>query len=290
MKRIVCTTLVALGLVAMAAAQTGTTSGSGFQLSTTIQRKAPPAAKTPEEAAAYQAIVTNPDLAAAEAGAKDFETKYGESELRGAIYQNLMYRNRQANNAEKTVEMGRRALQFDPDNPGALVTVATLLADRTRETDLDRDQRLAEVMKDAQHALEVMDNWLATAPGITEEQAQGVKPFLSSFAHDAMGMVEMTRKNPAEAEKHYRASVELNTVRPDPVTFLRLALSLDQQKKYAEALPFANRAVELSATMGGVVADLAKQEQSRLNLLTGQKPPAPAPATPAPATPPPPKS
>jgi len=278
MKRIVCTTLVVLAVVAMAAAQTGTTSGSGCQLSTPSQRKAPPAPKTAEEGAAYQAIVTNPDLAAAEASAKDFEAKYGESELRGPIYQNLMYRYQQANNADKTIEMGRKALQFDPDNPMALVTVASVLSERTKETDLDRDQRLAEAMQDAQHALQGMDAWLATAAGITDEQVQGVKPVLSSFAHAAMGMVEMTRKNPAEAEKHYRTSVELNTMRPEAITWLRFALVLDAQKKYAEALPAANRAVELSAATPGMVAEWAKQEQARLAKLTGQPVPAPAPA------------
>lgn len=282
MKRIACTTLVVLGLLAVAAAQTATTSGSGFQLSTPSQRKTPRAAKTPEEGAAYQAIVTNPDLAAAEAGAQDFETKYGDSELRGPIYQNLMYRSQQANNAAKTIEMGRKALRFDPDNPMVLVTVAGVLSERTKDTDLDRDPRLAEATQDAQHALTGMDAWLATAPGITDEQAAGVKPLLVSVAHAILGMVELTRKNPAAAEKQYRTSLEANPARPDAVTLLRLALALDQQKKYAEALPFANRAVELSATTGGVVADMAKQEQNRLNLLTGQKPPAPAPATPPP--------
>jgi len=283
MKRIACTTLVVLGLLALAAAQTATTSGSGFQLSTpTTQRKAPRAAKTPEEGAAYQVIVTNPDLAAAEAGAKDFETKYGNSELRSPIYQNLMYRYQQANNATKTIEMGRKALQFDPDNPMVLVTVAGVLSERTKDTDLDRDPRLAEATQDAQQALTGMDAWLATAPGITDEQAAGVKPLLASVAHAILGMVELTRRNPAAAEKQYRTSLEANPAHPDAVTLLRLALALDQQKKYAEALPFANRAVELSATTGGVVADMAKQEQNRLNLLTGQKPPAPAPATPPP--------
>lgn len=277
-KRIICTTLVVLGLVALSAAQ-GTASGSGFQLSTTTQRKAPPAPKTPEEGTAFQAIVTNADLAAAETATKDFEAKFAQSELRGPIYQNLMYRYQQSNNADKTVEMGRKALQFDGENPMVLVTVASVISERTRESDLDRDQRLAEAMKDAQHALDGMEKWLNTAPGITDQQAQGVKPVLSSFAHASMGMVEMVRKNPAAAEKHYRVAVELNTARPDPVTLLRLALALDQQKKYADALPFANRAVELSATTGGMVAEQAKQEQARLSQLTGQKPPAPAPAT-----------
>lgn len=287
MKRIICTTLVVLGLVALAAAQ-ATAPGSATQPSSATQHKAPPAAKTPEEHAAYQAVLTNPDLPAAEAAAKDFETKYPQSELRNPIYQNLMYRYQQTNNAAKTVEMGRKALALDPDNPMSLVTVGSVISERTRPTDLDRDQRLGEAMKDAQHALDGMDGWLATAPGITDEQAKGVKPLLTSASHAIMGMVELTRKNPAAAEKHYRASLDANPAQQDPVTLLRLALALDQQNKYAEALTFANRAVELSAAGGGVLAEWAKQEQGRLAKLTGQAP-APAPQQPAQTTTTPPK-
>lgn len=289
MKRIVCTMLAVLGWVAMAAAQTGTAPApsSGFQLSTTPQRKAPPAAKTKEEDTAYRAILTNPDPAAAEAAAKDFEAKYPQSELTGAIYESLMDRYRRVNDGSKTAEMGRKALASDADNPMVLITMASVLAERTRETDLDRDQKLGEASKDAQHALDTMDDWLSKTPRLTDAQAQGIKPVLASMAHAAMGLVEDLRKNPAEAEKHYQASAELNTVQPDPLTWLRLALARDAQKKYAEALTAANRAVELSATEGGVVAQYAKQEQDRLQKLTGQKPPAPAPA---PATAAPPKS
>lgn len=277
MKRIAFTTLVVLGLVAIAAAQAAPAPKSGFQLSTTSKRKPPPAPKTKEEAVAAQTVISGADLTAAEIAAKDFEVKYPQSELSSVIYQRLMYQYQQANNADKTVAMGRKALQYDGDNPMPLVTVATILAERTRETDLDRDQRLAEAMKDAQHALDGMENWLATAPGITDEQAQGIKPVLISMAHSAMGMAEDVRKNPAAAEKHYRTAVDANPAQPDAFTLLRLALALDAQKKYAEALPVANRAVELSATAGGPIADMAKTEQNRLTRLTGGAPPPPAP-------------
>jgi len=279
MKRIAFTTLVVLGLVAIAAAQAASAPSSGFQLSTS-QHKPPPAPKTKEEAAAAQTVLSSADLAAAETAAKDFEIKYPQSELRTVLYLRLMYQYQQANDAGKTVEMGRKALQFDRDNPMPLLTVATVLAERTKDTDLDRDQRLAEATQDAQHALDGMDTWLATAPGITDEQAQGIKPVLIAMAHSAMGMVEDLRKNPAAAEKHYRTAVEANPAQPDAFTVLRLALALDAQKKYAEALTVANRAVELSATAGGPVADWSKAEQNRLTRLTGQAPPPPAPTPP----------
>ena len=279
MKRIAITTLLLLGLVAMAAAQTVTT----LNPPATSNRKPPPAPKTAEEHAAYQAIAGNPDLAAAEAAAKEFEAKFPQSELRSVVYSVLMTRYQQANNGDKTVEMGRKVLQFDPDHSFALVMTAAVLAERTRDTDLDHDARFTEAMQDAQHALDTIDTGLVLRADVTDEQWKSAKAILSSTAQSAMGMVELKRKNPAEAEKHYRVAVALNAAQPDAVIFLRLALALDQQKKYAEALVAANRAVELSAATGGTVADMAKQEQSRLNALTGQKPPAPAPA---PATPP----
>jgi tetratricopeptide (TPR) repeat protein len=276
MKRIAITTLLLLGLVAMAAAQTVTT----LNPPATSNRKPPPAAKTAEEHTAYQAIAGNPDLAAAEAAAKDFASKYPQSELRSVVYSVLMTRYQQANNGDKTVEMGRKVLQFDPDHSIALVMTATLLAERTRDTDLDHDARFTEAMQDAQHALDTFDTGLVLRADVSDEQWKSAKATLSSMAQSAMGMVELKRKNPAEAEKHYRVAVALNAAQPDAVIFLRLALALDQQKKYAEALVAANRAVELSAATGGTVADMARQEQSRLYTLTGQKPPAPAPATP----------
>ena len=301
MKRIVIMTLVLLGLVGMAAAQAATApaqpapsqqkSQPAAQAAATPAQppatlhKRPPAARTAEEGAAYQAIAGNPDLAAAEAAAKGFEAKYPQSELRSVVYSVLMTRYQQANNGDKAIEMGRKVLQFDPDHTIALVMTATVLAERTTDADLDHDARFAEAMKDAQHALDTIDTGLVLRADVTEEQWRSAKSILSSMAQSAMGMVELKRKNPAEAEKRYRAAVELNAAQPDAVIFLRLALALDQQSKYAEALTAANRAVELSAPTGGRVSDWAKQEQSRLSALTGQKPPAPAPAPAAPPKP-----
>jgi len=44
----------------------------------------------------------------------------------------------QANNPDKTLEMARAVLKYDPFNPVALLTAAQMLAERTQDTDLDR--------------------------------------------------------------------------------------------------------------------------------------------------------
>jgi tetratricopeptide (TPR) repeat protein len=229
-------------------------------------------AQSAEEQAAYLAVVNNPDMTAAEAGAADFVVKFPTSQLRGTLYQVLQSRYQNANNADKTIEMGRKSIEYDPDNTWALAITASVLADRTRETDLDRDERLAEVAKHAQRAIETIDTGLALAPSATEEQVQMMKSVLLGVAHEALGVAETVRKNDAAAEQHFRKATEINQARPDPLTWLRLALTLDRQKKYPEALQAANRAVEIAqAQGGGQVHEMAKQEQARLTQLTGTK-------------------
>src|SRR2546430_1746340 len=116
---------------------------------TTPQGKRPPQAKTDAEFAAFNAAIANTnDPATVEKAADDFAAKFPDSELRTLLYEAAMQRYQRANNADKMMEMGRKVLKIDPDDPTALVGVAQVLAERTRDTDLDKEQRLDEAMKD----------------------------------------------------------------------------------------------------------------------------------------------
>jgi len=64
---------------------------------------------------------------------------------------------------------------------------------------------------------------------------------------------------------------------PDPLVVLRLALSLDKQEKYQDALKEANHAVELTQD-GTPSGKLARQEKTRLEQLTGGSKPGQNPA------------
>src|SRR5208282_2436621 len=103
--------------------------------------KRPPQAKTQPEFDAWKAAAANTDPAALEKASDDFATKYPDSELRVLLYKSAMRLYQQANNAEKTEAMGRKVLSFDGDDPEALVIVAEVIAERTRDTDIDKDQR-----------------------------------------------------------------------------------------------------------------------------------------------------
>ena len=244
-----------------------------------------PQAKTQAELNEYVAIIQNADVAAAETAADGFATKYPDSELTGHLYAALQRKYQGTNNSDKTVDMGRKALKYLPDNPMALVSTATVIAERTRDSDLDRDESYAEAIRYAQHSLETMDTGLSTGANLPPEQLQQIKNVLRSMAYASMGMIYLKKKDYPLAEENFRKSADANPSQPDAYVFYRLSLTLDYQKKYPEALKAINRCLELAPADDPVVG-LAKQEQSRLTKLVGA-PAAPAttPNQPAPKTP-----
>ena len=112
-----------------------------------------PRPKSQAEYDAYKAAAMLTDPAKMEAAATDFAEKFPESDLRSSLFQQAMGLYQQGRDAGKTLEMARDALKYDAGNPVALLGVAQVLAERAHDSDLDRDDRLAEAHADAQGAL-----------------------------------------------------------------------------------------------------------------------------------------
>jgi tetratricopeptide (TPR) repeat protein len=246
-----------------------------------------PQAKTQDEFKAYQEAVTKTNPAELEAAADAFAAKYPESELRTLVYRRAMYGYQNANNGEKCIAMAKKILALEANNPEALVTFATVTAQSTRETDLDRDERLNEATADASKALATIDTDLLVPANAPADRVEAFKKSLRAMAYDALGTVAMLKKDDPTAETNFRKSAELSP-QPDAVTWLRLSIALDHQGKYAQALEAANKAVQYSAD-SPQANSLAKQERDRLQKLMssggGAAAAAPAASSPAPSSP-----
>jgi tetratricopeptide (TPR) repeat protein len=249
------------------------------------QGKRPPQAKTQPEYEAYNAAVANQkDPAAMEKAADDFATKFPDSELRVLLYKAAMRGYQNANNGDKMAEMAQKLLKLDPDDPEALIASAEVIAERTRSTDLDKDQRFDQATKYAQHALETIDTDVPIPAGIPQAQIDAYKGLLRSTAYSVLGTIEYDQEKYVEAEGYFRKSIDAYPAQPDPVVVLRLALALDKQAKYPDALKEANRAVELTPD-GTAAGTTARHERDRLVQLTGGA--SPGGSTPAPTSKPP---
>jgi len=236
---------------------------------------------TPDEQAATQktpadsGTIMNAVAERTEKAADDFATKFPESELRIFLYKAAMRNYRNVHNLDKTEAAGRRVLTFDGDDPEALVTIADVITQKTRDTDLDKEQRYDEAMKFAQKATQTVDTDVTPPAGASQEQVDTYKAGLRSQAYSIMGTIEFKKENFAAAQANLQKSIDAFPAQPDAVDILRLALSLDKQKKYAEALPFANRAVELTPE-NSQIGLLSRRERDRLQQLTAG-PPSPQP-------------
>jgi tetratricopeptide (TPR) repeat protein len=250
--------------------------------------KRPPQAKTQPEFDAYKAAASITDPAAMEKAADDFATKFPDSEIRILLYTNAMRLYQSTNNAEKTEAMGRKMLGLDPDNPEALVTVAEVIAEKTHDTDIDKDQRYAEAISMAEKATQTVDTDIQVPTGTPQDKIDAYKALLRSRAYSIIGTIDFKKDAFPAAAENLQKSIDAYPSDPDKVVVLRLALAIDKQatasadqatkdKLYAEALKVANRAVELTQTEEtGVVGTAARNERTRLEQLTRSAAPAQA--------------
>jgi tetratricopeptide (TPR) repeat protein len=242
--------------------------------------KRPPKVNSQEEFAAYKGAAALTDGPALEKASDDFAAKYPDSELRPLLYRSAMQRYQMANNADKMLEMAKKVLAIDPDDPEALVSVSQVLAERTHDTDLDKDQRLAESRKDAERALVTVETDIPTS-GYPPEQLASYKGYLRSEAYAVLGKLSSDAKSWPDAETNLRKSIEAFPQQVDPIAVLRLAVALDMQNKVPEALKYADQAVDLTKDRPDSGAGkAARDEKDRLTKLNvgsapGQTAPSP---------------
>jgi len=213
-----------LGLNAQSNAQSGdkaaAQSAPGGQAAAPAGKRRP-MAKTQEEFAAFNAANALTDAAAQEKAANDFAVKFPDSELRVLLYKTVMHGYQQANNLDKMMEMSKKVLGYDADDPEALIIAAQVLAERTRDTDLDKADRLAEARKDAQRALVTVDTDIPSA-GYAPEQLTAYKGFIRSEAHEILGTLDYNAKAWGDAEANLKQSIEAYPQQVDPIAVFRL--------------------------------------------------------------------
>jgi tetratricopeptide (TPR) repeat protein len=251
---------------------------TGAQGSTTPPARRPPQAKTQQEYADYNTAYAISGGATMEKAASDFDAKYPASELRPLLYSKAMHEYQNENNPAKMQAMGEKILTLDPDNSIALVLTATVLADSLNDADKDHEQKINEILKNSNHALQTIDAAFVAPQGATPEQIAAYKSTLQSMAHSALGIMELKIGDDPGAEKDLKTAADLNKTQPDPYIWYHLALAQDHQKKYTEALASVDQALHYTGSNPDL-GKLALGERERLLKLTsGPSAPPPQPA------------
>ena len=256
----------------------GTPAAAGTQTAAPVTHsKGAPQAKTQDEFKAYQDVVAKTDVVQMEAAADEFAQKYPNSDLRTVLYNGLMNTYRGGGATDRAITAGRKSLAIDPTDPVPNVMVAMALAQTTRDSDLDKDDRLNEASRDAQRAIDNVETGMAIPPNTAPEKVQAAKNSVLEMSYETLGTIAMTKKDFPAAETAFRKGLEVNKAEPDGVLYLRLAIALDNQKKYPEALQATESAIKFNQA-GSEAQNLANQEKTRLQKLMGTSTPSTTPA------------
>jgi tetratricopeptide (TPR) repeat protein len=236
-----------------------------------------PAPKSKGEGEALQAMFGAQDPDARIKAAENLITKYADTEFKAlALYfEAVSYQ--QKNDYEKMIIAGEQAIQADPKQYAALLMIAKGIAQKTREFDLDREEKLTKAEKYAKDGMAALKDAPKPSAQLTDEQwAQGKKEYMAQ-GHEALGYAAALRKNYDVAIPELKEGIEEF---PDPVSMVRLAAVYDQAKKPDEALPLLEKVMAMP-DLHPSIRQFAQAERVRATQLkSGGSGPAPSAAPP----------
>lgn len=238
-----------------------------------------PGPKSQAEAQAVNALIQSqgqtPDdvIKAADALVSKFaDTAYKSFalELEAEAYQ------RKGDNA-KAIVYAEQSLAADPKNYDADNLLANIIAQTTRETDLDKEEKLTKADKYAHDALDTLQNG-GKPPlfsNLTDEQWTKAKAAAESLSWQALGTIALARKKTEEAVADFEKGIADN---PDPVLLIRTGRALLAAKKPDEAITYFQKVMD-SPDAPAQIKSIAQADRVRaIQAKGGAAAPAPAPA------------
>ena len=194
-----------------------------------------PRPKTQAEVEALKAMfgATSPD--ARIKAADDLLIKFADTDFKGLAFYLEADAYRQKGDYEKMQIFGERALEVDPKNYNTLLMLASNIAQRTRDTDLDKEERLGKAEKYANAALASLKDAQKPNPQVTDQQWEDAKKSMVSQAHEALGLAAMVRKKYDLAINEFKTSIE-SAGQPEPRTLVFLANAYIMSAKPDDAI------------------------------------------------------
>jgi tetratricopeptide (TPR) repeat protein len=216
-------------------------SGALFAQAPAQKKGGGPGPKSQAEAQAVNAVIQaqTPDdqIAAAEAlVAKFADTAYKSFalEVEAEAYQ-------RKNDNAKAIVYGEQSLVADPKNYDADNLLANVLAATTRDTDLDKEEKLTRAEKYAHDAVDALQAGKPPLFAKTDEQWARTKAGVVSLSWQALGVCALVRKKTDEAVTDFQKGIDAN---PDPVLMIRTGRALLTAKKYDDAVAWFQKAMD----------------------------------------------
>jgi tetratricopeptide (TPR) repeat protein len=246
---------------------------------------AQPKVKSKAESEALQAMFSAQTPDARIAACENVLTKFADTQFKSTALYFEAVSYEQKGNYEQSVVYGERTLEADPKHYQVMIMLAGEIAQHTKEFDLDRAEKLAQVEKYAKAALELSKDAPKPNPALTDDQWAAAKKDFAAQAHADLGMGDLVSKKYGEAETEFKAAIE-SADKPDPATIVRLGKAYSEDGKYDDAIAQFDK-VMAAPDVNVTVKQIAQAERVRTmqkkggaNAAAPAKPDAPKPEAP----------
>lgn len=248
--------------------------------------QAQPKPKSEKETKAIMAVFDAQDPDARIAAAEKLLTDFADTEFKAIALQVAAASAQQKNDFEKMVIYAERTLEADPKNYAAMLMLANGIAQKTREFDLDKEEKLGRSDKYAKSAIELVKVAPKPRPDLPDAEWESAKQSYLSQAHEALGLGAMVRKKYPEAATHFQAAL---AAAPEPATMVRLAAAYNLSNKPDDAIATLDK-LNSTPDLHPAIKGAAAQERNNAVKLKGgaakpATPPAPGAVPPAPGAP-----
>ncbi len=219
---------------------------------------AQPKPKSKGEYDAIMAIQTATTPQAQLAAVDNLLTKYADTDFKPMVLQMAVQAAQQMGDNEKMVVYAERALQADPKNYMVMFMLAQQIAQKTREFDLDKEEKLKQAEKYANDGIALVKVASKPRPDIPDDQWNAAKKDFEAQGYEALGVAALVRKKYDDAITQFKKAIETQAT-PDPATKVRLASAYNGAGKYDDAITL----------LDGVLAD--QQLHPTIRQVAGQE-------------------
>ena len=199
-----------------------------------------PAPKSPKEVEAVEAL-----FAAAQAGpdqtiaaAESLITGFADTEFKelALFFEARSYQ--QKNDMVKTQVYAERVLEINPKNYQTTLMMGEVLAQTTRENDLDKEEKLSKADKYLTATIENLKTAVKPNPQMTDKDWDEAKQQMTAEAHSALGLVALARKKFDVAVAEFKTASDLD---PQPAYLARQASALQSSGKNDDAIVICDK-------------------------------------------------
>jgi len=170
--------------------------------------------------------------------AEDLITKYADTFFKETALLMEAQAYQQKGDPDKAQIIGERVLEVNPKSFQATLMLGDLLSSRTRENDLDREEKFAKATKYLNDTIDNMKTAPKPNPQITDQQWEAGKKQIAAQVHNDFGLMALTRKKYDDAVTEFKTAVDLD---PQQAYQVRLASAYQNAGKNDEALAIVDK-------------------------------------------------